>query len=344
VTKVVKDYASAGVNIDIEAEAVEAIVSQLSGSMKKSGDGLGENLTESGHFCSLIRIDAKMALAIATDGVGSKIKIAGALGKYDTIGIDLVAMNVNDITCTGARPLTLVDYIAFEKVSPKVAGEIGKGLKAGGDIAGISISGGEIATLPDIIKGVDLAGTGVGIVDIAKIIVSGEKIVPGDVVIGLESSGVHSNGLTLARKALLKHHLIDEPLFGERTVGEELLVPTKIYVREVMSILEEVDVRGLANITGGGLGNLQRLTEFGYKIEDLPEPQEVFKKIQALEDISDKEMYRTFNMGVGFCVVVNEKDADKVIRIFSKHGTNSRKIGHVEEEPGVKIKDFSLSY
>jgi phosphoribosylformylglycinamidine cyclo-ligase len=343
VTKVVKDYASAGVNIDIEAEAVEAIVSQLSGSMKKSGDGLGENLTESGHFCSLIRIDAKMALAIATDGVGSKIKIAGALGKYDTIGIDLVAMNVNDIICTGARPLTLVDYIAFEKVSPKVAGEIGKGLKAGGDIAGISISGGEIATLPDIIKGVDLAGTGVGIVDIAKI-VSGEKIVPGDVVIGLESSGVHSNGLTLARKALLKHHLIDEPLFGERTVGEELLVPTKIYVREVMSILEEVDVRGLANITGGGLGNLQRLTEFGYKIEDLPEPQEVFKKIQALEDISDKEMYRTFNMGVGFCVVVNEKDADKVIRIFSKHGTNSRKIGHVEEEPGVKIKDFSLSY
>jgi phosphoribosylformylglycinamidine cyclo-ligase len=337
VTKVVKDYASAGVNIDIEAEAVEAIVSQLSGSMKKSGDGLGENLTESGHFCSLIRIDAKMALAIATDGVGSKIKIAGALGKYDTIGIDLVAMNVNDIICTGARPLTLVDYIAFEKVSPKVAGEIGKGLKAGGDIAGISISGGEIATLPDIIKGVDLAGTGVGIVDIAK-------IVPGDVVIGLESSGVHSNGLTLARKALLKHHLIDEPLFGERTVGEELLVPTKIYVREVMSILEEVDVRGLANITGGGLGNLQRLTEFGYKIEDLPEPQEVFKKIQALEDISDKEMYRTFNMGVGFCVVVNEKDADKVIRIFSKHGTNSRKIGHVEEEPGVKIKDFSLSY
>jgi phosphoribosylformylglycinamidine cyclo-ligase len=343
VTLVVKDYASAGVDIDIESAAVRAIVSQLSGSMKKSGVGPGENLTESGHFCSLIRIDEERALAIATDGVGSKIKIAEVLGKFDTIGIDLVAMNVNDIICTGARPLTLVDYIAFEKVSPKIAGEIGRGLKAGADLAGISISGGEIATLPDIIKGVDLAGTGVGIVDIEKI-VSGDKIVPGDVVIGLESSGVHSNGLTLARKALLKHHSIDDPLFGERTVGEELLVPTKIYVREVMSILREVEVHGLANITGGGLGNLQRITDFGHKIEDLPEPQEVFKKIQALEDITDKEMYRTFNMGVGFCVVVNEKDAEKVISICSKQGTNSRIIGYVEEEPGVRIKDFSLSY
>jgi phosphoribosylformylglycinamidine cyclo-ligase len=198
----VKDYASAGVNIGVEGSAVQEVVREISKSLKNKKKALGENLTELGHFCSLVRIDSEKALAIATDGVGSKIKVAEETGKFDTIGIDLVAMNVNDIICSGATPLTLVDYMAFEKVDPSIAKEIGKGLARGAEQAGISISGGEIATLPDIIKGVDLAGTAVGIVDVHAI-VTGEKIVEGDLVIGLESSGVHSNGLTLARKVLL---------------------------------------------------------------------------------------------------------------------------------------------
>jgi phosphoribosylformylglycinamidine cyclo-ligase len=340
---VVKDYASAGVNIDVEGAAVRAIVSQIKESIGKSSGRIGETLTDIGHFCSLIRIDAERALAVATDGVGSKIKVAEAIGKYDTIGIDLVAMNVNDIICTGARPLSLVDYIAFERVDPGVAGEIGKGLMKGASQAGISISGGEIATLPDIIRGVDLAGTAVGIVDIKEII-TGEKIEPGDAVIGLESSGIHSNGLTLARKVLLKHYSIDEGVFGKKTVGEELLEPTKIYAQEVMELLETIEVRGLANITGGGLGNLQRITKYGFSIEDLPEPQEVFQRIRELENISDQEMYRTFNMGVGFCIVVTEEDVGRTIEICSKHGTKAWVIGRVVKNSGVQVKDFTLSY
>lgn len=338
-----KDYASAGVDIDVEGKAVKAVVSSLRGTINNSKGSRGENLTESGLFCSLIRINDSLAMAIATDGVGSKIKIAEDMNKFDTIAIDLIAMNVNDLICSGATPLSLVDYIAFEKTDPWIAGEIGKGLSEGARQAGISISGGEIASLPEIIRGVDLAGTAVGIVEIPRII-TGRKIAPGDAVIGLESSGVHSNGLTLARKVLLKHHALDDQLFGDKSVGQELLEPTKIYVPEVLELIENIRIKGLANITGGGLGNLQRLTTKGFQIEDLPEPQDVFKEIQRLEGISDKEMYRTFNMGVGFCIVCSEKDSEEAIRISEKHGTKAWKIGRVVEEPGVRVKGFVLSY
>jgi phosphoribosylformylglycinamidine cyclo-ligase len=341
--KLAKNYAEAGVDIDIEGAAVSAIVSQIKKSLKRGSGTTGENLTGIGHFCSLIRIDSRRAMAIATDGVGSKIKIAEELGRFETIGIDLIAMNVNDIICSGARPLTLVDYIAVEKVDPNIISDIGKGLAVGAEQAGISISGGEIATLPEIINGLDLAGTGVGIVDIDQII-SGEKIEPGDAVVGLESSGVHSNGLTLARKVLLEHYGINDELFGKQTVGENLLVPTKIYVPEVMELIERVDIHGLANITGGGLGNLQRITKFGFKITDLPKPQEVFKTIQRLEGIADIEMYRTFNMGIGFCVVVGGEGVDKVIETCQGHGTKAQVIGDVVKEPGVRVKDFVLTY
>jgi phosphoribosylformylglycinamidine cyclo-ligase len=338
-----KNYAQSGVDIDVEGTAVSAIVAEIKESLNRNTGETGENLTGIGHFCSLVRIDSKRALAIATDGVGSKIKIAEELERFETIGIDLIAMNVNDMICTGARPLSLVDYIAFEKVDPAVSRAIGIGLAAGAEQAGISISGGEIATLPEIIRGVDLAGTGVGIVDIDRVI-SGGKIEPGDVVIGLESSGVHSNGLTLARKVLLKHHSIDDKIFGEKTVGQELLTPTKIYVPEVLELVEKLNIHGLANITGGGLGNLQRITKYGFEITDLPEPQEVFKTIQKLEGVAESEMYRTFNMGVGFCVVVKPGDAEAVIEICKDHGTTARVIGAVVNEPGVRVKDFVLSY
>lgn len=339
----VKDYARAGVDIDVEGAAVRAIVSEIKDSLKTSKKGLGEHLTGIGHFCSLIRIDTEKAIAIATDGVGSKIKIAQAMGKYDTIGIDLIAMNVNDLICTGARPLCLVDYLAFEKVDPKIAGEIGRGLATGAKEAGISICGGEIATLPEIINGVDLAGTAVGTVDIKKI-VTGGTIEPGDVVVGLESSGVHSNGLTLARKVLLAHYSLDDRVFEGKSVGGELLEPTKIYVKLVLELLEKIKVKGLANITGGGLGNLQRITKFGFQITNSPVPQKVFKKIQELEGIADAEMYRTFNMGVGFCVVAKPGDADAVIEICSNQGTKAQVIGTVVKEPGVRVKNFVLSY
>jgi phosphoribosylformylglycinamidine cyclo-ligase len=340
---VVKDYARAGVDIDAEGAAVFELVSEIKASLKTRKKGLGENLTGIGHFCSLIRIDDKRAIAIATDGVGSKIKIAEAMGKYDTIGIDLIAMNVNDLICTGARPLCLVDYLAFEMVDPKIAGEIGRGLTTGAKEADISICGGEIATLPEIIHGVDLAGTAVGTVDIKKI-VTGGTIEPGDVVVGLESSGVHSNGLTLARKVLLAHHSLDDRIFEGKSVGEELLEPTKIYVKLVLELLEKVRVKGLANVTGGGLGNLQRITKIGFQVTNPPVPQKVFKKIQELEGIADAEMYRTFNMGVGFCIVVGSDDVDKVIEVSRKHNTKAWTIGKAVKESGISVKGFTLSY
>lgn len=335
-------YAKAGVDIDKKSLAVESLVSQLNKTLhfrKK----IGESLSKIGHFSGLIRLDSSKALAVSTDGVGTKILVAQALGKYDTIGIDLVAMNVNDLICVGAEPLTMVDYIAIDDPDPEITREIGKGLAEGARIANISICGGEIAVLPEIVDGFDLVGLAVGIVDIKKII-TGEKIKPGDVVVGLESSGIHSNGLTLARKVLLKKHNINERLFGKRTMGEELLVPTKIYVREIMEVIKKIKVKGLANITGGGLGNLYRITKYGFLIDSLPELQNIFRTIQEEGEVSDKEMYRTFNMGIGFCIVVAENDAQRVIRICRKNGTKAFIIGKVVREKGVRIKNFVLEY
>lgn len=335
-------YAKAGVDIDKKSLAIKSLVSQL-GKTLRFRKKVGENLSKIGHFSGLIRLEDARALAVSTDGVGTKILVAQALGKYDTIGIDLVAMNVNDIICVGAEPLTMVDYIAIDDPDPETTREIGRGLAKGARIANISICGGEIAVIPEIVKGFDLVGLAVGIVDIDRII-TGEKIKLGDAVIGLESSGIHSNGLTLARKILLKKHGINEKLFGKRTVGEELLVPTKIYVREVMEVIKKVEVKGLANITGGGLGNLYRLTKYGFLIDSLPEPQEIFKVIQKEGGVSEREMYRTFNMGIGFCVVAPQEDARKIIKICRKNGTKAFIIGRVVKDRGVKIKNFVLGY
>lgn len=337
-------YAGAGVDIDTENEVIEAVVSGIKETLSFRKGRVGEAVTGIGHFSGIIKLDEKRALALAADGVGTKIIVANMLGKYDTIGIDLIAMNANDIICSGAEPITMMDYIAVEEHDPSVTAEIAKGLTTGAKTAGISISGGELATLPEVITDIDLAGFMVGIVEIDKII-TGKAMGPGDAVVGLESSGIHSNGLTLARKALFEKYDPDERIFGERSVAEELLVPTKIYVKEVLEIIEKINVKGLANITGGGLGNMTRLTEHGFYIDDLPEPQEVFLEIQKAGNVSEREMYRTFNMGVGFCVVVDAGDVDNVIEISKKHGTNAFRIGKVVKEAGVNVEGkFVLEY
>lgn len=337
-------YADAGVDIDSENETIAAIVSGIKSTLSFRKGKVGESIMDIGHFSGLIRIDEKRAIAMASDGVGSKILVANMLHKYDTIGIDLIAMNANDIICTGAEPVTMMDYVAVERHDPGVSGEIAKGLAAGAEMAEISISGGELATLPEIINGIDLAGFMIGIVDIEQII-TGKDIRPGDVVVGFESSGIHSNGLTLARKVLFDRYAPGEQVFGKRTVAQELLVPTKIYVKEVLDIISEVQLKGLANITGGGLGNLSRLTGYGFYIDDLPEPQKIFKEIGEAGNVSEKEMYRTFNMGIGFCVVVNDKDVGNVINICKRFGTKAFRIGQVVKEAGVNIKEkFVLNY
>ena len=307
-------YSESGVDINLEEATVSALVSEI-----KKTLSFRDVMTESGHFAALVKLGNK-AIAMSTDGVGSKILVAKMMNKYDTVGIDCIAMVVNDILCVGAEPIAMVDYLAVEKADPEIASQIGKGLAKGAEISKIAMIGGETASLPEIVKDFDLAGTGIGIVDIDKVI-TGEKISDGDVLIGIESNGIHSNGLSLARKVFFdKLGLkVDDPLPDDpnTTVGKELLRPTAIYVKTIVELLNlDIEIHGLAHITGGGVLNLKRLKKgIGYDIDNLPEPYPIFKSIHA-SDVPLEEMYRVFNMNIGFVVIVNEEDAQKTIASY----------------------------
>lgn len=323
-------YAKAGVDIGKENTTISALVKELGRTLRFRKGKIGESLIDIGLFAGVVRINDELALALSCDGVGTKILVARAMEKYDTIGIDLVAMNANDVICLGAEPFALLDYLAVEKPDPNIAREIGIGLAKGAEEACVCIAGGELAIVPEIVNGLDLAGMIVGSVRPDEIITGG-GIEAGDSVIGLESTGIHSNGLTLARKVLLGEYEIGDKVFGDRSVGEELLVPTRIYVKPVMKLIDKLEIKGLANITGGGLDNLCRLTDKSYRLDFLPEPQPVFKEIQRLGKISDEEMYRTFNMGVGFSAVVSPEEEEDAIKIVEKMRIKAWKLGHVEE-------------
>jgi len=309
-----------------------------------------------GYFANVLKLSHDLGLAISTDGVGTKILVAQDLGKYDTIGIDCVAMNANDIICVGARPISMVDYIAVQRADPSFLGEIGKGLYEGARAAEINIPGGEIAQVKDMIHGTregyafDLVGTCVGTVHPERIIV-GQDIQPGDLIVGIGSSGIHSNGLTLARKVLFERP--ESPMRSTdyipelgRTIGEELLEPTHIYVREVMQMLEmKLDIKALIHITSDGFMNLARVAaEVGFVIERPLEPQPIFSAIQERGGLDDAEMFRVFNMGTGFCIVVNPKDANRVQKIATGYGRRTRVIGYVVPDPErrVWIPDYNL--
>ena len=308
-----------------------------------------------GYFANIIRVDGlNTGIAISTDGVGTKLLIAEMLGKYDTVGIDCIAMNVNDLLCVGATPISFVDYIAVEELRPEVLGEIGKGLFVGSQQARVNISGGEIAQLRDMIRGVhpgggfDLAGTAIGTVPLDKVIV-GEEVQPGDIVIGLASSGIHSNGLSLARRVLLKesdlnvNNYIQE--FG-RTIGEELLEPTRIYVPEITTMFAaNLKITALAHMTGDGFFNLTRTAKpIGFHIHTLPPLPPIFSVIQQVGKLNDAEMFQVFNMGVGFCVVVAKSEADQVMQIATDHNVRSWWIGEtvVSEDRTVTIEPRRL--
>src|SRR5438093_5146726 len=275
----------------------------------------GRRVVDVGFFASVVDIGNGLGLALCTDGVGSKVLIAEMLQRYDTIGIDCVAMNVNDAICVGAEPISFLDYIAIERATPSVLEKIAEGLYRGAELAGVSIVGGEISQLPNIIKGyepgggMDLVGMCAAIVPLDRIIL-GQDVTPGDVIVGVRSSGVHSNGLTLAREALFEigKLKVDQniPQLG-CSVGEELLRPTEIYVRPVMDLLnkQRLPIRALVNITSDGFLCLSRINAtVGFKLDDLPEPQPIFSLIQRLGNVRAAEMYRVFNMGIGFCVIV----------------------------------------
>lgn len=348
-------YRKAGVDIAEEGSAIRALVRQLT--FKRKGRGSPADLE--GHFTGLIDF-GDWYLSMCTDGVGTKIRIAEAMGRYDTIGIDCMAMNVNDMICIGAEPLAFVDYIACERPTPELLSEVGRGLNAAAEMANVSIIGGETATLPDMVKGLDLAGTCMGAVKKDDVIDSG-RVEEGDVIIGLPSSGLHSNGFTLVRRIVERSQFslsdpmdaviksirgsgdglpprAEEEWSGSDTpLGEVLLEPTRIYVRDFMRMLDRVErgcIKGIANITGGGLRNMCRLRhDVMYAVEDPLEVQAIFELLQILGGVDDQDMYQTFNMGMGMSLICSPDTADDVLDALGI--PHARAVGRIKMGRGV---------
>ncbi|MCD1294827.1 phosphoribosylformylglycinamidine cyclo-ligase [Methanocella sp. CWC-04] len=325
-------YAEAGVDVT----KLEGIKSGIIKGLTYKRTGFGQPMGESGHYAGLIDM-GDYALAITTDGVGTKLIIADIMEKWDTVGIDCIAMNVNDLYVMGIEPLAFVDYISIEKPNEELISQVIKGLNEGARQANISIVGGETASLPDIIKGFDLAGTCVGVVEKDKII-TGEKVEVGDVIIGFPSNGVHSNGYSLVRKVVQDAGLKYSdpfPYNNNVTIGEELLKPTRIY-SEVVGIFKRFNVKGMAHVTGGGLNNLKRITKLGFDFHDPLPVQDVFTFIQEEGGIDDREMYRTFNMGMGYLMITSKDEAGPIVKM-----TDGKIVGSVVES-GCTIRGINL--
>ncbi|MEA1894769.1 MAG: phosphoribosylformylglycinamidine cyclo-ligase [Euryarchaeota archaeon] len=333
-------YQAAGADTGKVEIALQRIVELCKGTFDFR-DAIGKPAIPIGHFSGVIDIGEGRAMAVKTDGVGTKVFIAQEMEKYDTVGIDCVAMNVNDILCVGALPISMVDYIAVQEPDPDLLEAIVKGVVTGCRKAGVTLSGGEIAIMPEMIRGprenrgFDLVGMGVGIVSKDKII-TGDAIEEGDVILGIASSGVHSNGMTLARKVLLDKFSADEYVdeLG-RTVGEELLEPTNIYVSEIREMLDSgLDLRSLAHITGDGFLNLRRVSrDCGFKIDNLPKTPPVFELIRKHGPVSVAEMYQVYNMGIGFCIVLPADEVESAMQIAEKHGRSCYEIGSTFKDP-----------
>ena len=335
-------YADAGVSIEAGDRAVELLKSKVKQTRRP------EVMGDLGGFAGLFRLDTKKyknpILASSTDGVGTKLVIAQQLDIHDTVGIDLVAMVVDDLVACGAEPLFLLDYIATGEVVPDKVAEIGAGIADGCRYAGCALLGGETAEHPGVLRPdeYDISATGVGVVEESEIL-SPERVEVGDVVIAMRSSGLHSNGYSLVRHVLLgagrmRLDVVIEDFGRQRTLGEELLTPTKIYAQDCLKLIAEAEVRALAHVTGGGIpGNLVRI---------LPEhvdavvnrstwkPQPIFDLIQSKGRIEDPEMEATFNMGVGMFAIVSAEDADRALATLTGRGVDAWQAGEIIEGSG----------
>ena len=315
-------YAAAGVDIE-ESEAATASVIEA----------LGETIDT--EYAGLLDIGDRY-LGLATDGVGTKLLVAEALGDYSTVGIDCIAMNANDLVAAGVEPVAFVDYVAVDDPDEEFAGQVGEGIAAGAEAAGLAVLGGETAVMPEVVDGLDLAGTCAGLAPKGATFDGEAK--PGDALVGWASSGIHSNGLTLARQAVTREHEYTDPFppNRDRSIGEELLEPTRLYV-DLLGPMREHDVRGAAHVTGGGWTNLSRLGDHRYEITDPFDAQPVFEFVQELGNVADEEMHRTFNMGTGFVAACPDDRAAELAA-----ATDGRVIGRVEEGAGVAIRGLEL--
>jgi len=315
-------YADAGVDIEASEAATAALVGAV-------GD------IDESEYAGLLDIGDRY-LALATDGVGTKLLVAEALGDYSTVGVDCIAMNVNDLVASGVEPVAFVDYLAVDEPDERFSEQVGQGLARGAEAAGIALVGGETAVMPEVIKGLDLAGACAGLAP-KDAVFPGEAAV-GDALVGFPSSGIHSNGLTLAREAATREHDYDDPFpfDPDRTVGEVLLEPTRIYA-SLLGHLREREVHAAAHITGGGWTNLSRMGANRYEVDDPFDAQPVFEFVAEQGSVDDEEMHRTFNMGTGFAVALPEGDAESLVA-----ETDGRVIGEVREGDAVAIRGLEL--
>ncbi|MDN7024741.1 phosphoribosylformylglycinamidine cyclo-ligase [Methanoculleus sp. FWC-SCC1] len=320
-------YREAGVDIDLEAQAVRALIGQLA----YRREGAFPMLGKAGHFAGLIDF-GEYALALAVDGVGTKMLIADELRDWRTVGIDCIAMNVNDLYVMNMEPVAFVDYIATDSLSVEKMEQIGEGLNEGARRANMNIVGGETATLQGLVNGLDLAGTCLGVQKKEKV-VTGEAIAPGDCIVGVPSSGVHSNGLTLARRVVDAYASYATELANGKTIGEELLTPTRIYA-EVLAVTDVCTVHGMCHITGGGLLNFLRLSDLGFSITDPLDVPEIFRWLQETGKIGTVEMYRTFNMGMGYALIAPEESVPAIRSVIP----DARVVGEVVREHGTWIE------
>ena len=332
-----ESYKSAGVDITAGYRAVELMKAHIARTMTA---GVGSDI---GGFGGLFELDvtgmSRPVLVSGTDGVGTKLKIAFLMDKHDNVGLDCVAMCVNDVICCGAKPLFFLDYIACGKNVPEKIADIVKGVAEGCVQSGSALIGGETAEMPGFypVDEYDLAGFSVGVVDRSKVL-DKETMTAGDVIVALPSSGVHSNGFSLVRKVFdVEHADLTAPVaaLGGKSLGETLLTPTKIYVKPMLSLFEKVQVKGVSHITGGGFyENIPRCFKKGYSakidrsaVKILP----VFDYIQKKGNIPERDMFNTFNMGVGMIAVVAKADADKALKILRGAGENAYIVGEVVE-------------
>ncbi|MBQ0978537.1 phosphoribosylformylglycinamidine cyclo-ligase [Micromonospora zamorensis] len=335
-------YADAGVSIDAGDRAVELLKSKVRQTRRP------EVMGDLGGFAGLFRLDTKKykspILASSTDGVGTKLVIAQQMDIHDTVGIDLVAMVVDDLVACGAEPLFLLDYIATGEVVPDKVAEIGAGIADGCRYAGCALLGGETAEHPGVLRPdeYDISATGVGVVEEADIL-SPDRVEVGDVVIAMRSSGLHSNGYSLVRHVLLgaarmRLDIVIDDFGRQRTLGEELLTPTKIYAKDCLKLIAEAEVRALSHITGGGIpGNLVRvLPEHVDAVVNRStwKPQPIFDLIQSKGRIDDQDMESTFNMGVGMFAIVSAEDADRALATLTGRGVEAWQAGEIIEGTG----------
>ncbi len=335
-------YAKSGVNLQAGYESVSRIRPHIERTRRL---GMMDNIGSFGGLFDLTRLNVSEPVLISgTDGVGTKLKIAFMTGKHDTIGIDAVAMCVNDILAQGAQPLFFLDYIAIGKNNPDTIEAIVKGVADGCFTANCALIGGETAEMPDMYSKdeYDIAGFCVGVAEKSKLILP-EHVRVKDVIIGLASSGLHSNGFSLVRKILFKDHSLDPMMkFGETTLGETLLTPTRIYVRAVLPLIEQSKIHGIAHITGGGfIENAPRCIrdDQGILIHkgSWPIPP-IFTFLQDLGRIDEEQMFEVFNMGIGMMLIVDPQDVDEVMEYLDSHHEHPYVIGEITDTPGVVIK------